>query len=289
MKIENCSASAIKLFDKCNFAYFLRYVLRRSIAAGKAAMQGKIVHKAVEMIAKLHLKGKTIDTERVLEWAWDRCLRESPDVDIRKTTSRGEAADYKKCRNALEGILDSDYNPRKLKILGIEKWFSIEMPGPEWANRNGQQLTVRGFIDLVHEIDENTIEIVDWKTGAVADISSKEIIDSDRVAAEIQAQLYFLAACLIYPEYKNIIITFYYTTDQLPRTVYFDLTDTCRILERLLGFFTTVQKTVCVRRNRTWQCKMCEFNKGDLCTNVWADFCTAGEKFVLEKYQQSNV
>ena len=82
----------------------------------------------------------------------------------------------------MEVVLNDDtYNPYKMKnIIDSERWFSVEFPGEEWETHEGEQFRTRGFIDLVRELDEDTIEIIDWKNGKRLDfqiISSSVIFD----------------------------------------------------------------------------------------------------------------
>jgi len=302
MKIHRCSASSLRLYQNCPFGYFLNYILGLRSKAGKAALQGNIVHQALEWMGKLKKRNKTnVDPMWLLDRAWDDWVDKTPHIAIRKTTTRidkitgeyKEAADYKKCRIAMESVLnDKFYNPYCAEVLDTEKWFALEMPGKEWecVDENGKvkQFAIRGFIDLLHRIDEDTIEIVDWKTGSRTDLSTKEPIDEFFLTQEIQPRLYHLAIYLLYPQYKNIIITFYYTNDQGPITISFSQEDIAQTISVLYRFFTTIRKDTLIRRSRSWKCKMCSFNKDDVCQKIWSDLHTLGESYVATKYVADN-
>ncbi len=200
-----------------------------------------------------------------------------------------EAADFKKCRVAMETVIGNEYyNPYNIKIVDSERWFALEMPGEEWKclDENGKenQFTSRGYIDLAHEIDDDTLEIVDWKTGVRKSFYTQEPIDEMVLMREIQPRLYHLAAYFLYPKYKNILITFYYTNDSGPITIALSEDDIVMTISALSRFFTTVKNDTLVRRNRSWQCKMCSFNKNDVCTRVWSDLHTLGSDYVQDKY-----
>jgi len=298
MKVVKCSASAINLYNNCPFRYFLSYILGLESKAGKAALQGSIVHRALEWMAKLRKSGKmNVDPMWLLDRAWDELIDENPDIEIRKCTTRidketgefKEAADFKKCRIAMETILEDEfYNPYGLKIVDTERWFALEMPGEEWKcldkEGNLHQFAVRGFIDLVHEINSDTIEIVDWKTGNRTDLSTKQSIDEYKLIRDVQPRLYHLAAFFLYPQYKNILVTFYYATDGGPITIALSQDDLTMTIAALYRFFTTIKKDTLIRRNRHWTCRMCSFNKNNICHRIWGDLHTLGTQYVEDKY-----
>lgn len=300
MKIVRCSASAIGLYNHCPFSYFLQYILGMESQAGKAALQGNIVHKVFQIMARRKKRNKKeIDPMLLLDMAWDNFITKSPEIEIRKVTTRidketgefKEAADYKKCRVALETVLaDVYYNPYNLKVLDIEEWFALEMPGEEWESldQDGKvhQFATRGYIDLVHEIDEETIEIIDWKTGKRTSFYTQKPIDEEVLMREIQPRLYHLAVYFLYPKYKNILITFYYTNSGGPITIALSQDDLIMTITALHRFFTTVKRDTLIRRNRSWQCKMCSFSKNDICSRIWSDLHTMGSEYIENRYSK---
>lgn len=266
--------------------------------AGKAALQGNIVHKVFQLMARIRKRGKKeIDPMLLLDMAWDNLIVKSPEIEIRKVTTRrnketgvlNEAADYRKCRIALETVLANDhYNPYNLKVLNVEKWFALEMPGKEWQcldkDKKLHQFTVRGYIDLVHEIDKETIEIVDWKTGKRKNFYTQKSIDEEELMREVQPRLYHLVAYLLYPKYKNILITFYWTNDKGPITIALSQDDLTMTIAALYRFFTTIKKDTLIRRNRSWGCKMCSFERSNICNRVWSDLHTLGSEYIEKRY-----
>lgn len=298
MRVVKCSASAIGLYHHCPFSYFMQYILGMESKAGKAALQGSIVHQALQWMIKLRKRGKiNVDPMWLLNRSWDELTVKSPEIAMRRTTTRidketgefKEAADFKKCRIALETVLtDSFYNPYDLKVLGGEQWFALEMPGEEWQclDQGGKlhQFTVRGFIDLIHEIDKETIEIVDWKTGSRKDFYTQQPIDEALLMREVQPRLYHLAAYFLYPKYKNILITFYYTNDGGPITIALSQDDLTMTIAALHRFFTTIKQDTLIRRNRWWTCRMCNFERSGICHRVWSDLHTLGGEYVENRY-----
>ena len=291
MLITKFSDSLINSYRFCPFQYWLHYVLElESSGSGKAATVGHIVHQALEWMAKLRKRGKTnVDPLWLFERSWDSSFH----PDLRKFTSRGESADYRKCKASFFKIIDdSFYNPYNLKIIDIERWFSIEFPGPEWEvkeNKETKQLKARGYIDLVHEIDNETIEIVDYKTGSRTGPFNSQEMNFYGLIKKIQAKLYFIAAKILYPKYKNVILTFYYTKEDGPTTISLSDEDIPIILTQLYNIFITIKNDSLINRNRSWKCKLCPYNKNDVCSKIWGDLNTMGERYVKNKYHNINI
>jgi len=291
MQVNKFSASLIDTYKFCAFKYWLTYCLElESSGSGKAATIGTITHKALEWAARLKQRGKTtIDPLWLLDRAWD----ENPHPDLRKFTSKGLSADYKKAKASFFKVIEDEfYNPYNLKIIDAERWFEIELPGPEWeVKKDGKtkQLAVRGFIDLIHKLSNDTIEIVDYKTGnRKSPFDSKEM-DFYNLTKKLQAKIYFMAAKILFPQYKNCVVTFYYTSDGGPTTIGLSNGDVPSILSELYDIFKTIKSDSLIRRNRSWKCKLCNFSKNDVCSIIWSDLNTMGEEYVKIKYKGTKI
>lgn len=290
VQITKLSSSLVSSYTFCNFQYFLRYVLElESTGSGKAATIGTIVHKALEWAARLKKKNK-INIDPL--WLFDRAWNENPHPDLRKFTSRGESADYKRCKASFFKVVEDEfYNPYKLKVIDAEKWFEIPFPGPEWeVKKDGKigQLMVRGYIDLVHELDKDTLEIVDYKTGLRTSPFDKTTMDFYGLTKKLQAKIYFMASKILYPEYKNTIATFYFTQDG-PTSIGLSDEELPQILNELFRIFKSIKDDSLIRRNISWRCKLCPFSKNGVCDNVWSDLNTMGQKYVEMKYKGAKI
>lgn len=287
MKIKHCSHSAINSYNFCVFQYYLSRILGLETVSGKAALQGTIVHEVLETMAKINLHDKKpIDPMIILEKKWEKHVKLNPHIEIRRTTTRGEAADFRKCRESVEKVLASSYNPYQInKVIRTEKWFSIEHTGPEWQTYDGGQFKSRGFIDLILEIDDNTLEIVDYKTGKKQDLGNFKDKDFWDLINDLQPRLYHLAVRELYPNYDNIIVTFYYINEGGPISFSFNELDELETINRIRSFFEEVKKRKLVTRNRCWKCKMCSFNKGNFCDIIWSDFKMFGLDYLEKEYK----
>jgi hypothetical protein len=125
---------------------------------------------------------------------------------------------------------------------------------------------------------------VDWKTGQRKSFYSQKPIDEEVLMREVQPRIYHLAAFHLYPQYKNIWITFYYANDGGPVTIALCQDDIPMTIAGLHRFLTRASNDTLIRRNRSWRCRMCSFDKNDTCTRVWSDLHTLGGEFVNQKY-----
>lgn len=294
MEIKRVSASAMNSYPSCNFRYFCNQVLRLQETSGKAAVLGNMCHETFELMARLKMRDKTnVDPHRIFGRAWKRHASRRPELDIRRFSKKNnketglpnEMKDYVVTKKSFERVLnDKYYNPYNLNVIGAEQPFLIEFPGEEFKTRSGDQLIQKGFIDLVHEIDEDTIEIVDWKTGEQKDFHTGEPITFEYLLKSVQPRLYHLAAVMLYPQYKNIIVTFYYTKGDGPISFAIDNEQIIPTLGACHSFKERIESDTVIKRNRSWRCKMCSYDKSGICDRVWSDMCTHGTEFVKEKY-----
>jgi hypothetical protein len=272
MKISTGSYSSFASYKFCNFQFYLNKILQlQGGMKGKSAAQGSIIHTTLEYMSKFKKHGRTdIDPFWILDKAFDR--HKHP--ELRRETSRGEAADYRKLKESIQTILnDKNYNPYNLDILDSEKWFELEFPGDEWLV-DGQSFKMRGFIDLIHKIDEETIEIVDFKNGIKREFGSLKDKDFMALMKDIQPRLYHLVSTLLFPEYKNILTTFYYINEDGPTTLCLSNEDIITTIDFIYSFFDSVRKNKLIKRNKGWHCRMCQFNKNQVYSFSFDNFCT---------------
>ena len=90
-------------------------------------------------------------------------------------------------------VLKTDKNGNFVKnILAAEQSFNLEVEG----------VPVRGVIDLVVEEDEDTIEIVDYKTGRSMSYNAASV--------DAQVRIYGKVIGLMYPQYKYVMVTLWF-------------------------------------------------------------------------------
>jgi len=161
-------------------------------------------------------------------------------------------------------IFDDDFNPiDDLKVIGVEHEFNITF-------ENG--VSTYGFIDLVSEIDEETIEIRDYKSAKR--VPSDREIDEGWIAKDVQMQLYYAVAkyCCehnIAPfkdTYKNILVTIHFLR-KTPITMAYTPLDYDRIIKMLKRVYDDIRKVEkplpagMWGRNKYWICNYCNVDE----------------------------
>lgn len=157
------------------------------------------------------------------------------------------------------------YDPifRTRKILGIEKAFNIDF---------GQGVISTGFIDLITELDSETIEVFDYKFGSW-------VPSFDEFSEDIQVKLYSLVASILFPQYKEYIITFDYVRKQ-PLSIAFSREDDKQTLAEIIKKHQQIEAPQVVRRTivdgdgkhpeSSWKCKsLCDVK---VCNKEWPKF-----------------
>lgn len=157
---------------------------------------------------------------------------------------------------------------RSRKILGIEKAFNLNFG----KDVNGKDIISTGFIDLVTELDSDTIEIIDHKFGSWVP-SFEEFSD------DIQVKLYALVAKEVFPEYKEYIITFDYVSKN-PLSIAFTPSENEETKQDIVAKWNQIASPQNVTRTiidgngkdptTSWKCKaMCDVK---ICCSEWPKF-----------------
>lgn len=119
---------------------------------------------------------------------------------------------------------DGMFDPRKRDIISPEKRFDFAIEEPWAKGPDGEYLRLKGTIDLLTKIDDDTIEIIDWKTGQRMDWAAKDTPTKDfkRLCKDTQLMLYYYAVKQMYPEYKHVILSIFFIRDGGPFSLCFD-------------------------------------------------------------------
>lgn len=299
------SASRIKTYKNCPMKYFLEYHLGvpETRKSNIYTAKGSAVHEALELwvnaVLGLTEKAEIDYKKTLLEY-----YRESKlwIMDIRKVDKGGDPYPQEKncescpfaskdsiCEIAnipyaavdgcprgnfeadlalIEGAIfnedfpvlkrDKDGNFIK-KILAAEKAFSMEIDG----------VPVRGVIDLVVAEDEETVEIVDYKTG--------RSMSYNAAFMDAQVRIYGKVISLLYPQYKYVMVTLWFLK-KYPVTVAMTPEMNSLTVKSCLKNDRHIREDVNPDRPRSWLCNYCVGH--DACGKVKDSFRVDG-KFVL--------
>lgn len=298
-------SSSFNTYSLCPHKYYLDYVLKLDNPAGKAAAKGTIVHKvmeilALETLAKQNQKTEFVDEhlgafsiginiEEIIDQAFGYYLTSNEHLDFVEK-------DRLDCHNWVMKALsyhNGTFDPRKRKIVAVEKEFDLEITEP-WAAYNFKihgekisgQLAMKGTIDLVTEVDSKTIEAYDWKTGKRTKFPTsvpKELKDFED---DPQLQIYYWALSQLYPEYEHILLTIYYINDGGPFTVVFNKDVLETIAKKIKKKFTSIKNDETPQQKKGWWCKICAHSKNDFesCNRISNEIRLYNIKAVTEQY-----
>jgi len=316
-------SSSMNGYDMCEMQYFISYNLGIHGGSGKAANKGTVIHKVMEILAGLKLyeqenpkKRKLILDDdavgeikinkselRTQEFV-DRMLEECYEYYTSKCEKDYTNADWKFCVEWLNEALtfkDGRYDPRNQEIFKPEQHFDIEIK-EDWAKLDqvlpdGTKMTgylsLKGTIDLVVKEDENTLQVIDYKTGARKNWATGEEKDYEYLDQDPQLLLYYYALRKMYPEY-NIIMTIYFIRDGGAFSFCFDDEHEEIFMEKLKKKYTQVLENdlpSCVKysnkimadgkpeKNKCFMCRYGKENWPGTNTRI-CDFVEASVKYV---------
>lgn len=299
-------SSSYSTYDLCETKYLIEYVLGYKSPTGKAALKGTIVHKVMEVLARIQLntqKGlnEFFDTEfQKFYQVYDFDLKDIAAESYKFYTEKNphldfEPADFRECLRLINKALESDYNPLQREIFEAELFFDLPIE-EEWAKYDFKignkvisgNLAVKGTIDLITKISDDTLEVIDWKTGKFKkDWATNKDKDYDAFREDFQIRLYHYALKKMFPEIKTFMFTVYFIYLDSPNTVFFTDEDLPRTLEKIKTRFEKIKSNVKPTRIKgDFKCKWCEFSKDNykICDKVTKEVLTIGIDRVTSRY-----
>lgn len=189
-KNEHLSVSRLKLYEQCAFAFFCRYVdtaRKHAIDVapkGEAAEFGTVLHAALELtyqwIVDEQYEGRFPEAEMIIFYrqAW-------------QASGMKGVALYHEGLDILRAYARSMPLVDHWRILGVEVEFNLDLGG----------YIVNGYIDRVDKVDDETIEIWDYK-------SNRLLFTKSDLETDLQMSIYGLAARSLYPWAKRVHFKF---------------------------------------------------------------------------------
>jgi len=262
----------------CGFSYYLNFCLGlKTVPVNNKADLGTSVHRNLEILANLKLLQQqnkplyyedsalgviecdSLDDSKMIDDLIERSAlyytNQSPHF-----FSRG---DVKKIEKWTKSVLDSDYDPRALNIVAPEGQFSFEIQKPGFELPNGGYLKLQGTIDLVVQQDDETYELVDWKTGSFYDWVKDENKTYEGLYKDHQLRLYhYVLATHLYPHIPNWIITINFVRDGGPRTLVFPDSFIQQTEDYIKRLYHHVLENTNPQCSRSWKCsKLCYYGR----------------------------
>jgi hypothetical protein len=266
----------------CEQQYFIEYVLGWRGPSNKKADKGTITHKVLEILALIkkheqlsvpHFIDDVVgdvdinnyDLDKIIDKVYSFYTSQFTHHDWTKKDFEDCKAWSYKAINLNNGMFD----PRNRNIVNSEQHFDFIIDKP-WAEYNfdtpdgklSGKLGIKGTIDLITDVGDNTLEIVDWKTGKRLDWASGQEKTHAKLQNDPQLMIYHYAVSRLFPDYEYVIVTIYFINDGGPFSIVFDKSSLSKTEEMLRQKFDIIKKTKKPRLNKTWMCnKLCHFGK----------------------------
>jgi hypothetical protein len=266
----------------CEHQYYMEYVLGWRGPSGQKADKGTITHKVLEILAVIK-KGQqdglsTITDDVVGEVSLSKYSLDSIIEKVYKYYSdsskhhKWTPKDHKDCHAWVYKAIEFNsgmFDPRNRHILCPEQHFDIEIKKPwshyEYDTPEGKiegNLALKGTIDLITLVNDNTIEIVDWKTGKRLDWATGKEKTQEKLESDPQLRIYHYAISHLYPKIDHILFSIYFINDGGPFTVCFDKSDLAKTEDMLRRKFDAIKSVKRPKLNKSWMCtKLCHFGK----------------------------
>ena len=277
----------------------------------------KLSNAEVDLINKTRINKATYKGEAFIKYGQLRVGREFVNSLIERSYNafKGEcegwtAVEYKNIINytwmSLE-YRDGELDPRFYDVKDVEKHFEIKMDH-EWAKYSynvGKEkikgnYEIKGTVDLIKQIDDNSIEVIDYKTGQRLNWDTGQEKTYEDLKTDKQLMLYYYALRKVYPDIKNIKLTIFFIRDGGPFTVEFNDV-TLDIVENMLeDHFNDVKNNTNPEMRdetqRDFMCnKLCHYYKNNMlgsnkniCSFIKNEIETNGIELTTLNYKTDN-
>ena len=266
----------------CEQQYFLEYVLGWRGPSGQKADKGTIVHKVLEILAVIKqaqqdkqdtiiddIVGKLDTNNYNLNTITEQVYKHYSDSSSHHKWS---PKDYKDCNAWVYKAIEFNngmFDPRNRNILCPEQHFDFEIK-KNWAKYSfdtsegklSGNLALKGTIDLITLVDDNTIEVIDWKTGRRLDWATGKEKTQEKLENDPQLRIYHYAIKHLFPHIQHIIFSIYFINDGGPFSICFDDSDLSKTEDMLRDKFEIIKNNKRPKLHKSWMCsKLCHFGK----------------------------
>jgi len=282
MIITYFRSSSFNTHSLCEQQYFAEYVLGWRGPSGQKADKGTITHKVLEILAVIKkaqqdqvqmVTDDIIGDIDVNDYSLDVIIKQVYNhYSTHNSHHKWSEKDYKDCYNWVYKAINFNsgmFDPRNRRILCPEQHFDFEIKKP-WAEYSydtpegklSGNLALKGTIDLITLVNDNTIEVIDWKTGRRLDWATGEEKTQEKLEQDPQLRIYHYAISHLYPDIEHIIFSIYFINDGGPFSICFDKKDLKETENMLRQKFDIIKKSKKPKLNKSWMCtKLCHFGK----------------------------
>lgn len=268
----------------CEQQYFIEYVLGYKSPSNKKADKGTICHKVLEILANIKLcdqnqaigfvddilgsiSVKKYDLDHIIEQVYGYYSGQFKH-------HQWESKDLKDCHKWVYKALtdhNGSFDPRSRLIVQPEQHFDIVIDKPwadyEYETKDGLlkgKLAIKGTIDLITKVNDNTLEIIDWKTGKRLDWATGQEKTLEKLYKDPQLKIYHYALSNLYPQYDHIIMSINFINDGGAFSMCFDKSDLSSTEDLIRKKFEEIKQCKKPRLSKSWKCnKLCYFGQNN--------------------------
>lgn len=216
---------------------------------------------------------------------------------IKRSFDKWYPADKRDCLNWVWMALDYKggiFDPRRRNVFAPELKFDLTIDD-DWARYDymlegkqiSGQLAIKGTIDLLTLVNEDTIEVVDWKTGQRIDWANGGEKTYEKLCKDPQLMMYFYAIKRLFPHIKNVIMTIFFIRDGGPFSICFSSADMEKVEEMLKKRYYEIQDSIKPKlqdpKQRDFKCtKLCPFYKHKFVSKDPLNMCRRAERTIEE-------
>lgn len=236
--LSQFSYTQLETFKLCPLQYKYYYILKIPTPPQANVSFGESIHKTLYIFYQKFMKNKKLDKETLLKILEEQWLPFGFNSKAHQLKMKNEA------KLILSNFFDKFHNPKK-EILFLEKKFKIKI---------NPQINIIGKIDRIDKIENNKIEIIDYKTGKIP--SEKEIEN------DLQLPIYALAIKKnILPQIRlnQIILTFYYLSENKKITKIIKQKQLNQVKNKIKTIIEEIYQSDFPPRVGPW-CDFCPFN-----------------------------
>ena len=252
------SNSKIETFEQCRLKFKYRYIdkIIPEIAKSIEAHLGSIAHETLEWLYSNVMKKEIPSINDIISFYSEKWQEKySPDMPIFNKTLT--AKDY--FNRGVEFLVNyyMKHQPFKDNTIATEKRIEINL------DKGGEKKLI-GFIDrLVNNLENNEIEIHDYKTGS--SIMTKEKVENSR-----QLLIYSLAIKEIFGKDKKVCMVWHFLAHDMKICLRKTNEDLENLKKTLIEIIDNIEKTRDFPPSKSQLCYWCEYM--DICS-IWNKPC----------------
>lgn len=279
MIVTYLRSSSYGTHSMCEQQYFIEYNLGLRGPSGQKADKGTIVHKVMEILAdiavacskgEMHIQDDIVGEISTLDHNVEDITEKVYEFYSTRTPHHTwKSIDLKHCKKWIEKALTvqgGNFDPRNQRIIQPEQKFDLVIEKPwayyEYSDDLKGYLSIKGTIDLIAQPNENTIEIIDYKTGKRLDWATGEEKTFGKLEKDPQLRMYHYAASKLYPDIDHIIVSIYFINDGGIFSMNYDKSQLPETEDMIRKKFERIKACKRPKLTRSWKCtKLCHFGK----------------------------